>query len=192
MKQHGVRARKSCAAVTIALSLLGGARGLSLAGSPTHFHSDRNGYSVAIPEGWRAVPEETTRLLFGPGFAENHLNFDLEAVLAIEFTENSMAYPYAIVQVKKYAKYGVSQPLNKDEIQGVFDTLTKAVSQLGQAGNMVTRLPENMQRLVSEIRSGQVYLDKGNVSLLQGIDIEVPSVGKVKQVTLWRCPSVSE
>jgi len=169
------------------LSLLSGAYGLSDAGSPAHFHSETNGYSVAIPEGWRVVPEETSRRLFGPGLAESNLSFDLEAVLAIEFTENGMAYPYAIVQVKKYVKYGVSQPLNKDEIQEIFDTLTKAVSKLGHASNMVTHLPENMQKIVSEIRSGQIYLDKGNVSLLQGTDMGIPGVGKVKQVSLWRC-----
>jgi hypothetical protein len=99
------------AALTIALSLLNGICGLCLAGSAARFNSETNGYSVAIPEGWRLVPEETFRRLFGPGFSENNLSFDLEAVLALEFSENSMVYPYAIVQIKKYAKYGVSQHL---------------------------------------------------------------------------------
>lgn len=186
MGQPHASVRKLCVAVTAALSLLSGVCNC-LAGSSARFHSDTNGYSVAIPEGWKVVPERTFRQLFGPAFSDNNLSFDLEAVLALDFTEDSLAYPYVVVQVKKYAKYGVDQPLSKGEIQEVFDVLTEGVSQLGRAENMVTSLPENMQKVVSRMQSGQTYVDREHVSLLQGMDIEAPGVGKIRQAALWRC-----
>jgi len=160
---------------------------LCFAESSTRFHSETNGYSVAIPRGWRQVPGEIVRQVFGIAFSESNLSFDVEMVLAVEFSESSLAYPYLVAQVKRYSKYGVNQPLKKNEIEDIFDSAIKTVNQAAHVDNLVNYLPEHMQEVVSAMHFGKVYLDRENMCFLQGTAIELPTVGKVKQVSLSSC-----
>jgi len=146
------------------------------------FHSPTNGYSVVIPQGWRQVPQEVVNQAFKAGFAENKLTFDIETVLAIELNENELKYPYAIIQVKSYSKYGANRPLTKEEIEKVFKKITPVI--LGLADTKVENVDEffseGMRGMFSQMKVGKLYLDNKKMSYLFGLDTEVVNIGRVK------------
>ena len=149
------------------------------------FHSPTNGYSVVIPQGWRQVPQEIVHQSFKALFSENKLTFDIETVLAIEFNENELKYPYAIIQVKSYSKYGANRPLTKEEVEKVFKKITPAILGLADTKmeNVDELFSESMQGLVSQMEFGKVYLDNENMSYLFGLDTEMANFGRVKMLT---------
>ncbi len=149
------------------------------------FHSPTNGYSVVIPQGWRQVPQEIVHQSFKALFAENKLTFDIETVLAIEFNENELKYPYAIIQVKSYSKYGANRPLTKEDIEKVFKKITPVF--LGLADTKVEDVDElfseGMRGMFSQMKVSKLYLDNKKMSYLFGLDTEVVNFGRVKTLT---------
>lgn len=156
-----------------------------LGGEEQRFHSPTNGYSVVIPQGWRQVPQEVVNQAFKAGFAENKLTFNIETVLAIEFNENELKHPYAIIQVQSYSKYGVNQPLTKEEIEEVFKKITPEILRLAdtKVENMDEFLSEGMRGMISQMEFGKLYLDNENMSFLFGIDMEAANLGRLKGLT---------
>ncbi len=152
------------------------------------FHSPTNGYSVVIPKGWKQVPQEVVNQAFKAGFAENKLTFDIETVLAVEFNENELKHPYAIIQVKSYSKYGANWPLTKEEIKKLFKEITPVILGLGDTKleNVEEFFSESIHGMISQMEVGKVYLDNKNMSFLFGLDMEVVNLGTIKTLTFGK------
>jgi len=152
------------------------------------FHSPTNGYSVVIPKGWRQVPQEVVNQSFKAGFFENKLTFDIETVLAVEFNENELKHPYAIIQAKSYSKYGVNRPLTKEEIEKLFKEITPVILGLADTKleNVEEFLSEGMRGIISQMKVGKLYLDNKNMSFLFGLDTEVVNLGTIKTLTFGK------
>ncbi|MGB2806650.1 MAG: hypothetical protein WBC22_02835 [Sedimentisphaerales bacterium] len=149
------------------------------------FHSEANGYSVAIPDGWRQVPENVIRQAFEASMSENKLTFDIETILAIEFEENSLKYPYAVIQVTRYSKYGVNKPLKKEEIKKFFKMTTETLRlETPKVEYVDEKLSASLRGMVSPIEWGKLYLDNENMSYLLGADMEVANLGRLKSLLL--------
>jgi len=182
-----MKAKNVCILVTIELFLIGIPYRNCLASntSPNRFHSQLNGYSVIIPQGWRQVPEKVIRQEFEALLSENKLTFDIETILAIEFEETGLQYPYAVIQVTRYSKYGVNKPLKKEEIKKIFRVTTKTLRlESTEVEDMDGKLSESLRGIVSQIEWGKIYIDNENMSYLLGADMEMVNVGKVKSLLL--------
>lgn len=182
---------RPCIVAAFTFSLICVAHRQCLATSPNRFYSRLNAYSVAIPQGWSQVPEELVRQQFGPGMADNNLTFDIDSVFALEFGEDNLAYPYAIVQIKRYSKYVVDRPLNKDEIKKAFNTVTNQMrsqaKEMENVENMAEQLPEKIHQIISKIELGKLYVDNKNMSVLLAFDIEASTIGKIRSLMFVSC-----
>jgi len=182
-----MKAKKYWIFVAIELFLIGIPYRKCLAGntSPHRFHSQLNGYSVIIPQGWRQVPENVIRQEFEASMSENKLTFDIETILAIEFEENGLKYPYAVIQAIRHSKYGVNKPLKKEEIKKLFKMTTEELRlEIPKVEYADEKLSASLREMVSHIEFGKLYLDNENMSYLLGADVEVANLGRVKSLLL--------
>ncbi len=180
-----MKVKKICVLIAVLLFLISLPYKMCFADSTSlnHFHSQLNGYSVAIPEGWKQVPEKVIQQAFEMSFSENKLTFDIETILAIEFEKNSFQYPYAVIQVTRYSKYDINRALKKEEIKEAFKVYTKELRlTTPKVEHMDGKLSERLREVVSQIEYGTLYLDKENMSYLLGSVAEVASIGRVKSL----------
>ena len=155
--------------------------------SPDWFYS-QHGFSIAIPEWWRQVPNEVVQKVFEAAISNDMLTANIESVIAIEFDENTLRYSYAVIQVMEYSEsVNGLQPvaLNKKQIEENFKVIAKSMRSLainptleGIHGN----LSENLRWILHQMKFGKLYLDTENMSFLIGLDSEVDSLDKIKQL----------
>jgi len=141
------------------------------------FHSEANGYSLKLPEGWIKIPDNivhTTmnRLLSEKGQSE----IVIETAFQLEAEGLWFQYPYTGVQVVTYSSFGLNRQLN----EGEFENHVKGMSGLDIIDYTEQVLTPIGQEIYPELAIGKIYLDSNKRLYLFGVEMELPSVGKIK------------
>jgi len=127
---------------------------------PNCFHSEINGYSFTIPDGWTQVPDDILRQALDKspsGEAKQRLLSQYEAAFQLEAAGGRLQYPYVAVEVINYSEDGLNGQPNEDD----FDYLAR-----------------DMARKPSGV------LDKKNRLYKFDLEMEVANLGKVKTQTV--------
>jgi len=89
------------------------------------FHSEINGYSFTIPDGWTQVPDDILRQTLGKlpsGDAKQRLLSQYEVAFQLEAAGRWLQYPYVLVEAIRYSEDGF---LNGQPNEDDFDYLAK-------------------------------------------------------------------
>jgi len=124
------------------------------------FHSEENGYSIAIPDTWIQIPDELIRQASNLMLSkEGELKVLYETGFQPEGSEDWFEYPHIIVQVIKYANFGVHRQLTIDEI---VDTLMRFT---GKDVSKVTGkyMGREILIFIDNVEIGKVSVDEENL-----------------------------
>lgn len=145
--------------------------------SDVDFHSDRYGYSLELPEGWVAVPDDVLKMatdaMVSPR-APNKLTID--AAFQRAAAPHWLAYPYVMVQVVPYAHFGSSGQLPESH----FATVTSTITGLDMDKVMDEALTPEARQWVDGIQMGKPALDMARRRFVYSIDMDVQGVGPVR------------
>ncbi|TKJ34661.1 MAG: hypothetical protein CEE38_17480 [Planctomycetes bacterium B3_Pla] len=153
------------------------------------FHSQANGYSLTIPEGWKQAPEDVMDQTFGAAFMEDpRSTFEFEAIFAKEWVNNLLTYPTLIVQIIRYPK---NQQLTKEESHFFVEAFTEAItgSDVDDTEDAITEGIDkygvaNFRGMVSAVAANRVSFDKQTMVLKYSVEFDVERVGTVKQLVV--------
>lgn len=74
------------------------------------FHSEANGYSVAIPEGWKQATDGSVEEM------SNRSIYPIETVLVIDWGDSGLRCPYLMIQFIKYSDYFGKKRFTQNDI----------------------------------------------------------------------------
>lgn len=141
------------------------------------FHSETNGYSFAIPNGWVKIPanivQERSELVLS---ANGQSDISYEAAFQTTSKEKWFQYPYVLFQVLEYSHFG----LNRQPRESEFKSILSAISGI-DVTDVVERIttPE-VKQIYSDIGRGKAYLDTENRLYMFGMEANVAPVGRIK------------
>ncbi len=141
------------------------------------YHSQLYGYSVAIPEGWKQIPEASIAsaisALQGP-------DPDIKIIYDVGFQPADsiqwLTYPYVFVQVLPYADFGLDRQLTEDEWPEIIQNITGA--------NMEDHAEQNIspeyRELFRNVEARSPRLDRANRRFFWAMDMDIPSFGPLR------------
>ena len=98
---------------------------MCLADSKKQFHSESNGYSITIPDGWIKIPDEIVAERFNQTFsAKVKPSFGYEMVFQQSASGQWFEYPYLLVQVMIYSDIGLNRQMHQSEFTIFVKNLT--------------------------------------------------------------------
>ena len=170
-----------------ALLLLLVAFGTALLSVDTHsaerqrvFHSEANGYSVTIPEGWKQVPNDVLENSINMTLTgEGRRAYNFEAAIATDSTDRWLDYPYLLIQVIRYSGFVGKQDLKKNEIAYFLKAIT-GLDVDNAAQEARKNLSDGMQSMVSDQTIGRVSFDEERMVYRFGVQSEIADVGKIQ------------
>ncbi len=146
-----------------------------------YFHSQANGYSVAIPEGWKQVPNDVMNHTFNAALTEEARKaYNFEAALAVEWIDKWLRYPYLLIQVIEYSDSGIKRPLTKNEITYFLKAITGLDMDYVIKESMKKHVSEDMRSIISDVALNKVFFDEQNMVYRFAIQSEIATVGKVR------------
>jgi uncharacterized membrane-anchored protein len=144
------------------------------------FHSAAYGYTLEVPADWVQIPQDAVQQMLqavqGPGVAASII---YDAGFQLKANPQWLEYPYVLVQVVPYRKFGVNRQINEDEFPSVVKSMTgqdldKAMSQ---------QLSAEAQDLIKDVKAGKPVLESGRKRFLWEVDSTVQGVGRVRGMT---------
>jgi hypothetical protein len=111
--------------------------------SPGRYESPEHGYSVAIPAGWKKIPQEVVKETFGRVIKPGQV-FKFEAAFEPKSNPTAFSGPYMLLQVTPYENLGGEQP-NALEIRailremGTVDILEETEKSMTEEGKLHLR-----------------------------------------------------
>ena len=98
---------------------------ICLADNQRRFHSEVNGYSITIPDGWIEIPDEIVAEAFNQIFsAKSKSKFVYEMAFQQSKSTQLFQYPYVIIQVMTYSDIGLNRQINESEVKEFVNNLT--------------------------------------------------------------------
>lgn len=149
-----------------------------LARGQGRFHSEANGYSIAVPTDWIQIPQhiilENFNQLLSP---ESNSKICYETAFQCDAAETWFQYPYVIIQVMTYSNWGLNRQIYASEFKG----FVKRLSGLDTI-DVIESFSTEAQKTISDIAIGKAYLDSKNRLYLIGLEADVANTGKVKGI----------
>jgi predicted Zn-ribbon and HTH transcriptional regulator len=128
----------------------------------SRFHSDKNGYSIAIPDGWVEIPRpvilEAYEQLYSKKFKTETTRSSLDTGFQLDSGGDWFRYPYVIIQTIKYSDNGLKRQIFEDEM----DDFVSAFTGLSTTKFLRKAFSTEMKELVSELKIGKIYVDRRN------------------------------
>lgn len=148
------------------------------------FHSEANGYSVTIPEGWKQVPDEVFEEMFKAVLTEEGRTIsNFEALFAVKWSDNQVESPYLVIQVIKYSDYLGKQQLAQNEIAYFLKAVT-GLDMNNAAQEARKNMSDDAKSRMSDVSAGRVSFDEKRMVYRYGAQAEIAGVGKAKSVTV--------
>lgn len=139
------------------------------------FHSERNCYSLTIPENWAQIPDEAVRDVFNSLVSQNSVSFYYEAAFQCAGADHSFKYPYVITQVMRYSDIGWTRLPSESECKKY--VAESAGTEIGQIMDKV--LSAEAKELLSDISMGQVYWDSESRTYTVTMKVDTTNIGEV-------------
>ena len=95
------------------------------------FHSDRHGYSLSIPPGWKEVPSKDYNDLISRLQGEKAattVSYDAAFRFDKTETETPWNYPYVLIQVIRYAEMGLDRQPTEAELSKMMEGMNPAAN----------------------------------------------------------------
>lgn len=136
------------------------------------FHSTSYGYQLTLPPGWVEIPpivlrqrtesmlDDTNSVIFDAGFR----------------FESADEYPYFIVQVLPYAKYGLERQPNEDE----FHLFVRGFSGLDVVELVGRRFTSYGRESIDSVEMGRAELDAVNRRYRWTSDVDYQEIGTIR------------
>jgi hypothetical protein len=148
-----------------------------MAAEQDRFHSEANGYSIAVPNGWTQIPDDIVLEMSNRFFsAEGKPKSFYEKAFQRETAGTSFEPPYVIVQVVRYFDLGLNRQIYKSE----FKEFVKGSLGIDTTDLIEKKLSTEAQGMMSESVLGKAYLDSENGLYRFGVEAAVHNVGKLK------------
>jgi hypothetical protein len=151
-----------------------------LATGQSCFHSEANGYSIAVPTDWIQIPKhiilENFNQLLSP---EGNSKIFYETAFQCDAAETWFQYPYVIIQVMTYSNWGLNRQIYKSE----FKKFVNRLSGLDTI-DVIEGFSTEAQKTISDIAIGKAYLDSENMLCVIGLEADVANTSKVKGITV--------
>ncbi len=146
------------------------------------FHSEANGYSVAIPEGWKQVPGDLVEGVLKAVFTEEgRPAHNYEVVLAVNWDDSQIKLPYLNTQVTRYSGHSGKRQLTRGEIADFMKALTSVGMDTETAKEHRT---DEAQRRMANARLSNVSVDEESMVYSFSMQGENAVSGKYKSTTV--------
>jgi hypothetical protein len=150
---------------------------ICLAGSKRGFHSEANGYSISIPDGWIKIPDEILAERFKfPASAESKASYSFEMGFQQSASGQWFEYPYVLVQVMTYSNFRLNRQIHKSEFKKIISGMTG----LDMDDVINENISADAKGLITEGTLGRVSLDEENKLYVFGLEMNVADVGKIQ------------
>ncbi|MEA1928899.1 MAG: hypothetical protein U9N73_11900 [Candidatus Auribacterota bacterium] len=141
------------------------------------FYSNSHGYQIDLPHGWVEIPEDVLREnlanLLKPDAKASPI---YDAGFQLDSADQWFEYPYIIIQLLPYEKFGLHRQINEDEFSGFVHDLTGVnISKL-----LVENSSNSVRDLLGNIETGQPQIDMSNHRFLWIMDNNVRGVGPTR------------
>lgn len=148
-----------------------------LANSKRPFHSEANGYSISIPDGWIKIPDEVVAERFKfLSSTESKAVYSFEMAFQQSSSGQWFVYPYVLVQVMTYSKMGLNRQIHKSEFKKIISGLTG----LDMDDVINENISDDAKSFVSGGAIGEVSLDQENNLYVFGLEMNIDGVGKIR------------
>jgi hypothetical protein len=150
-----------------------------LAVGHSRFHSEKNGYSIAIPDGWVEIPRpvilEAYEQIYSKKFKTETKRSSLDTGFQLDSGGAWFQYPYVIIQTIRYSDNGLKGQIFEDEM----DKFVSDFVGLGTTEFVRKAFSTEMKELVSELRIGKIYLDRRNGVYALATEMTPVTKGKI-------------
>jgi len=149
-----------------------------LAEDGNNYHSNENGYTLEIPNGWQQIPDNIIREYIRQMLSEEgQSTIFFETAFQRKAKDGSwFQSPYAIVQILKYSNFFPNWQPKENE----FEYLVKKMSGLNTVKVVERDFSPAARDLVVAPTIGEVDFDRNNKLYTFGIEIERPNVENMK------------
>ncbi|MBN1795312.1 MAG: hypothetical protein JW804_01435 [Sedimentisphaerales bacterium] len=149
-----------------------------LAREQGRFHSEVNGYLIAVPADWIQIPKYIILENFNQLISsESNLKICYETAFQYGTAETWFQYPYVIIQVMTYSNWGLNRQIYACE----FKEFVKHLSGLDTI-DVSENFSAEAQRTISDIAVGKAYLDSNNRLYQIGLEADVANMGEIKGI----------
>jgi len=149
-----------------------------LAGNGNNYHSNENGYTLEIPNGWEQIPDNIIREYVRQLASEEGQStiffetaFQPKAKEGLWFQSS-----YAIVQIVKYSNLFPNWQPKENE----FEYLVKQMSGIDTVKVVDKVLSPTARNFVTDSTIGEVYFDRNNKLYVFSLEIKQPNDESIK------------
>jgi len=139
------------------------------------FHSERNCYSLTIPDNWAQIPDEVVRDVFNRLVSQNSASFYYEAAFQCAGADRWFKHPYVINQVTRYSDIGLARQPSETECKKY------AAEFAGTDANQIMDkvLSAEAKEFLSDISMGEVYWDSESRTYTVTMKVDTTNIGEV-------------
>ena len=159
MKGDEIKKEKFLVLVLVLLLVVALSCDKCLAIEQVRFHSETNGYSFAIPEGWIQIPEDIVQQTYRKAVSAKTTSIiKYEAIFQLASQESWLEHPLIIIIVVKYSNLGLSRrPLPNE-----FVDIVKALTGYDVTGVKKVFTNQRIKGAITDINIGKAVVDKDN------------------------------
>ena len=148
------------------------------AGPSKLFHSKANGYSLAMPEEWKQVPDSVLNNIMSASLTEDFRNtFEFETAFAKEWVDEMLIYPCLLIQIIKYPN---NRQVTKDDFSSFIEVIT-GLDVVDDIKEGVAKYAHADKRgMISDVTVSNVSVDRQNMICKYTLESETETAGSVK------------
>lgn len=159
------------------------ALGASIALAPIcnadQYHSKSFIYRIELPQDWIEIPQnvlhETVDALMNQ---KSSTSIIYDAGFQLDSTDHWFEYPYVMVQILPYAKFGSHRQINEDE----FPEFVRRLTGINVGKLLDKTVSSDVRQLFANIDTGKPQLDVANRRYFWAINMDVQDIGPIRSI----------